>query len=290
MLSAALICAVFMLLRDPAQDRRIAAAVLTAVALTIGVAALLTRQAPAATGGALVVLAFAVLMGLTRRARTAAARQEHAVLAASVDAEREAARARLLEDRHRVARDVHDVLAHSLGGLVLQLDAIEALLEHGRTADAGERVAQARRLAAEGLTEARRAVGALRHGDAATTAAPGIDDLLAAHRALGGVVEVQGSTSLSRLDPTHADAVVRVLQEALSNARRHAPGRPVLVRLEHPQSGIELRVITDGPVRAGAAGFGLIGMRERIDSLADGSTLVAHGSAVGFEVRARIAG
>ena len=78
------------------------------------------------------------------------------------EAEREQQRARLLADRSRAARDIHDVLAHSLGGLVLQLDAVEALLEAGRVDEATRRAGDARALAADGLAEARRAVHALR--------------------------------------------------------------------------------------------------------------------------------
>ena len=78
----------------------------------------------------------------------------------------EKAQIELLAQRQSVARDIHDVLAHSLGGLVIQLDAVEALLESGDVDAARSRVADARALAASGLGEARRAVDALRDPDA----------------------------------------------------------------------------------------------------------------------------
>ncbi|MES2170516.1 MAG: histidine kinase, partial [Actinomycetota bacterium] len=104
----------------------------------------------------------------------------------------EHARAVVQEHRQSVAREIHDVLAHSLGGLVVQLDAVGALLEAGRTGEATARVTDARALAVAGLTEAKRAVEALRE-DLPIEAVdlPGaIDDLVRAHRSLGGETDL----------------------------------------------------------------------------------------------------
>jgi len=249
-----------------------------------------------------------VLIGFSRRQFRVAAERAR-------EAEREQQRAALLADRSRAARDIHDVLAHSLGGLVLQLDAVEALLEAGRVADAAQRAGEARALAADGLAEARRAVHALRDdaaddpaddavGDGAGTddAAPaaepttsadasrpdvairssrpatdpgtGLTGLLDAHRSFGGTVVTHGDTRLSVLDAAHRAAVVQVVREALSNARRHAPGRPVSLSVIRDGDAMDVVVAN----RLAGGGHGLLGMRERFDELGSGATVEAERS------------
>jgi signal transduction histidine kinase len=239
------------------------------------------------TGGGLLL---GVLIGFSRRQfRVAAVRAR--------ETEREQERARMLADRSRAARDIHDVLAHSLGGLVLQLDAVEALLEAGRVEDATRRAGDARALAADGLAEARRAVHALRDEPepepepeveaAASRAAepsrasrpttdpgPGLAALVDAHRSFGGEIVTQGDTSLTDLDAAHRAAVVQVVREALSNARRHAPGRPVSLSVIRDGSAVD--VLVANPLSGG--GHGLLGMRERFQELGSGATVEAERS------------
>ncbi|OII12360.1 sensor histidine kinase [Curtobacterium sp. MCBA15_008] len=240
-------------------------------------------------------LLLGVLIGFSRRQFRVADERAR-------EAEREQQRAELLADRSRAARDIHDVLAHSLGGLVLQLDAVEALLEAGRVEDAAQRAGEARALAADGLAEARRAVHALRDADDADASAPaaepttstdatgpaaairssrpttdheaGLTGLLDAHRSFGGMVVTQGDTTLSALDAAHRAAVVQVVREALSNARRHAPGRAV--SLSVIRDGAAVDVVVANPLAGG--GSGLLGMRERFDELASGATVEAERS------------
>ncbi|WP_439692987.1 sensor histidine kinase [Curtobacterium sp. SP.BCo] len=230
-----------------------------------------------------------VLIGFSRRQFRVAAERAR-------EAEREQQRAELLADRSRAARDVHDVLAHSLGGLVLQLDAVEALLEAGRVEDATKRAQDARTLAADGLAEARRAVHALREdiepeepttrtdamstGEAIRPSRPttdhgaGLTALVDAHRSFGGVIVTQGDETLADLDAAHRAAVVQVVREALSNARRHAPGRPV--SLSVIRDGDAVDVVVANPTTGG--GHGLIGMRERFQELGSGATVEAERS------------
>lgn len=226
-----------------------------------------------------------VLVAFSRRQLRVAREQAH-------EAEREQQRAALLADRARAARDVHDVLAHSLGGLVLQLDAVEALLEAGRTEDAARRAGEARTLAADGLAEARRAVHALRDdrpdpttagGGAEPTRASRLADLLDAHRSFGGTVTTSGDLALPDLDAAHRDAVVLVVREALSNARRHAPGHPV--DLSVVRDGSAVSVTVTNPL--GTDGHGLVGMRERMAELGDGSTVDAGAHDGSFVVAVR---
>jgi len=233
-----------------------------------------------------------VLIGFSRRQFRVAADRAR-------EAEREQQRAELLADRSRAARDIHDVLAHSLGGLVLQLDAVEALLEAGRVEDATTRAGEARVLAADGLAEARRAVHALREdtgpdGDpvpatrtgatdeheAIRSSRPAADDgsgltaLLDAHRSFGGEIVTQGDTTLTVLDAAHRAAVVQVVREALSNARRHAPGRPV--SLSVIRDGDAVDVVVANPLAGG--GHGVLGMRERFAELGSSASVEAERS------------
>lgn len=159
---------------------------------------------------------------------------------------------------------------------MIQLDAVEALLDAGRTTDARARAASARGLAGDGLGEARRAVAALRAPESAgdrvvegTGLVQAVDALAAAHRELGGTIAFAVDGAPRALSGRLAEALERVAQEALSNARRHAPGAPVEVRLTFAPDGIRLRV--ENPLAAASAGasapgggYGLEGMRERV--------------------------
>ena len=273
-------------------------AVVAALAAVVVVAAV---AAAAGTSVALVLgtalgLALGVVIGVSRRQLRVAAEQARVLEEQARQADRDQQRARLLADRARVARDVHDVLAHSLGGLVLQLDAVEALLEAGRVEDARQRATDARALAADGLTEARRAVRALRDdqpGDAAPLGVPGPDAggvaesprasrpagdgiaaLVDAHRSFGGTAVVQGDLDLPDVDEATRAVVVSAVREALSNARRHAPGRPV--SLSVIRDGDAVDVVVANPVAAD--GHGLLGMRERFAELGGDATVEAERS------------
>ena len=252
------------------------------------IVALVVVAATAAASGAPVGLVLgggagpllAAVVGFSRRQfRIAEERTRQAVA--------EQQRAELLADRSRAAREVHDVLAHSLGGLVLQLDAVEALLEAGRVDEATRRAGEARALAATGLADARRAVHALRDDTAPPTLTqPGdLVGLVAAHRSFGGSVTTHGDAALTTVDAAHRRVVVAAVREALSNARRHAPGRRVVLSVDRADSAVHVTVANpldrsgharagaDG--RAGAVGHGLVGMRERFAELDDGSSVTA---------------
>lgn len=264
------------------------------------VAAVLVATTPivaAATGHAVTVegvlslefaVAVAVLAGVNRRqsrARQAAA-AELAERTASMREEQ--AKASTLAARQSLARDMHDVLAHSLGGLVIQLDAVEAQLEAGKTDAALARLGDARSMAASGLAEARRAVEALRaEPDAAasvssTDLAAALIDLVDAHERLGGVIEFEQSGAPRDVPDALATALRRALQESLSNARKHAPGLPVTVRIRWRPGTVELVVSNPVPtatpgdaLAASGGGRGLLGMRERFDELPDGEVTAA---------------
>ncbi|MHC5795692.1 histidine kinase [Lacisediminihabitans sp. FW035] len=252
----------------------------------VGVGAVFSPVEPLALVSMEAGVLVAALVGLSRRQFRLAEHQSLALLEERVSIREQQARAEVLEQRQALARDIHDVLAHSLGALVIQLDAVEALLEAGRTADASTRVHDARRLAVAGLDDARRAVGALRETGTVPSEqlARSVEGLVSAHRELGGTVEfgVNGDPGdLHRIGFGAAEsaALVRALQEGFTNARRHAPGAPVGVTIDWSGEGVHLVVSnpmvfpTPGPsisttqTPAAGGGHGLAGMAERFAAI-----------------------
>lgn len=151
-------------------------------------------------------------------------------------------RADVLDERTRIAREIHDVLAHSLGGLGIQIQAARAVLtDSGDVDKALDLLATARRLASDGLTESRRALHALR-SDALT-----LDDelrhLADKHGGLHRATVAFGVEGTPRALPAAASpALLRVAQEAMVNAAKHAPHQPVDLRLEYAQDRVRLTV------------------------------------------------
>ncbi|MQY28619.1 sensor histidine kinase [Nocardia aurantia] len=257
----------FALLEEPVA----VGAVISALAMFCsGVSELVSGDEPrsllAVISGALVM----GLMGWTRRQSRISAGQNRLLVEQNRVIRAERDRAAALAERGRIARDMHDVLAHTLGGLVLQLDAADALLEAGEVDRAAERVRASHRLAVSGLADARQVVGALR--------AEGVDlgaelqRLADDHRSGGGRVELRADADLRGLDEQTAVAVSRAVQEALTNARKHAPGQVVSIDLR--TSATELGVVVTNSLthRLGAlaysgSGAGLLGMTERIRAL-----------------------
>jgi signal transduction histidine kinase len=195
--------------------------------------------------------------------------------------------ATLLAERQRVAREMHDVLAHSLSGLLLHVESARLLAEHD-PADPRLLVAldRANQLAHSGLDEARQAIGMLR------------DDELPGARSLSTVVdgfqadtgipcEFEVSGTERPIGPSVGLAVYRVGQEALTNIRKHASPQRVRVHLDYAPHGVRLTVEdiglpSDRVATVEGGGYGLSGMRERAELL-DGH-LTAHATGTGFEV------
>jgi signal transduction histidine kinase len=195
-----------------------------------------------------------------------------------------------LAERANAAREIHDILAHSLGALVLQLDAVDALLSRD-PADLGKTrslVGRARLLAVEGLTEARRAVGTLRQDPL-----PIVDTLRQLIDTTGtGTLEVTGPPRALPNDVSLA--VHRTAQEGLTNAAKHAAGSTPLVRLRFDPEQVVLTVTDGGPAAGHSAtaiasiggGYGVEGLRERARLL--GGTLTAGQAGRGWEVVLRV--
>ncbi|WP_433305467.1 sensor histidine kinase [Actinoplanes sp. CA-030573] len=280
---------ILVLTGTPAIPIRVAGAAIAGSALLIGAGAL---AAPADRGVLISeasLLLIVALGGLSRRQYRISQAQAHALLEERLAVEQERAQVAALTERSRIARDLHDVLAHSLGGLVIQLEAVDALLESGRAADARDRVRSARKLAVSGLHEAKQAVSALREPDEPLSEV--VAALAETHRALGAQVAVRGDADRGRLDAAGRVAVRRAVQELLTNARRHAPGAPATLDLDWDDDMLTITAATPAgsrpPGSSPGGGHGLAGMRERITG-AGGTMSVREGPP--FEVVLRLPG
>jgi signal transduction histidine kinase len=206
---------------------------------------------------------FGLMAGLIRRQNTILADEARLT-------REEQARSAALAERARIAREIHDVLAHSLAALTVQLETADALLEGGRAEQARGSVIRAGQLAREGLAETRRAIGALR-GETLP-----LPELLAglaggyrADLAAPAVVRVDGEPA--QLSSDTGLAIYRTAQEAMTNIRKHAPGAPVELTLRYGPDSVELAVAngappsSDRPLAGSGGGYGLTGLRERAE-------------------------
>jgi signal transduction histidine kinase len=204
-----------------------------------------------------------------------------------------------LAERARIARDLHDVLAHSLAAVSVNLQAAEGLLssdtlpqDNPELIKAIECVNRAGSLTRDGLAAAKRAVLALRDDEVP------LPDQLASlagqfRTADDPAVDLEVSGEARPIPPAASVAAYRTAQEALTNARKHAPGQPVTVRLGYDPDQITLSVVNpipsehaERPLADTGGGFGLVGLRERA-ALA-GGTFEAGPDGRTWQVRLRI--
>lgn len=196
-------------------------------------------------------------------------------------------------ERNRIAAEMHDALGHRLSLLAATAGAVEYRPDApaGQLAEAAGRV---RTGAAESLEDLRRLVRLLRDGPDRLAPPPTLADvggLVDAARSVGTVVTYDQPPSPHTGDepaPPVATAVYRVVQEGLTNARRHAPGAAVQVTVAIGAGAVVVTVVDDGHAPADHAepGIGLVGLRERVELL--GGTLSASQASTGFTLAARI--
>ena len=261
----------------------VAIAALGVASTAVGVVT--TGHDPATIGGATSGAAAGIAIGVVRRQQQL--RAEHATeLALAVQrTEVEHTRAEMLAERNRLAREVHDVLAHTLSALSVQMEALDSLVEDGADKQAvHEAVQRSRSLVVSGLQETRQAVHALRDEPVAAA-----DQVAALAKQAGAEFEVHGQART--LSSAQGLALVRVAQEALTNARKHATGSAIIVRLDFTDSAVRLTADNDGTGNSSTlahtgAGFGLRGMRERIELVGGHVTAGPHGT--GWRVQAEI--
>jgi signal transduction histidine kinase len=239
--------------------------------------------APAAT---------AIVLGSAQRARREAARRAASQRAIADTLLEHAARG----ERARIARELHDVVAHHISMISVQAETAR-LATPGMPPEGEKRLLAIGDTARAALTEMRRLLGVLRE-DAGTEPTrrpqPGLEQLnelideARDHSATSTRLIVHGR--VVPLDPGIGLTAYRIVQEALTNARRHAPGAAVDVELDYTDAALRLRVRDNGPgprepAPAGAAGHGLLGMRERA-AMVGGTLTVGPAPAGGFLVEA----
>ncbi|MGY0017568.1 sensor histidine kinase [Streptomyces sp. YJ-C3] len=263
-----------------------------------GVAAYSSTTASAATAFVVVAVLGMMVRGLSETRTRLVAQEE-------ITAE-ERARRTVLEERSRIARELHDVVAHHMSVISIQAQVAPHLVKDPPD-ELKENLEGIRRSALEALTELRRVLGVLRadpaedpadETDPGTAAAPQLpqptldrlDTLVAGTRAAGLTVTTLETGERRALPPGVELSAYRIVQEALSNALRHAPGATVEVGIDHGPDGVRVRVTNtapQGPVPdSPGAGHGLLGMRERAAML--GGTLQAGPvpETGGYEIRA----
>jgi signal transduction histidine kinase len=194
----------------------------------------------------------------------------------------EEARRRVDEERMRIARELHDVVSHSIGVISVQA-GVAAHLLHRRPDKAAAAVAAIRQASDEALGELHAMLGVLRDRDdgrAPLAPAPGLaqlDSLVAQASGAGIKVEVAVEGEPRRLPPAVDLACYRVVQESLTNVVRHAGASSAAVTVTHHRGGVVVEVTDDGrgpdAPGTGGAGQGIAGMRERAHAL--GGTLEA---------------
>jgi signal transduction histidine kinase len=178
----------------------------------------------------------------------------------------------VMAERNRVVRDVHDTLAHAFTGVIVQLEAADDASSRGLQAEAGAHIARAEAMARGGLQEARRSVMALR-----PQALEG-NDLSAALREM--VTGLTDGTSVNsefaqggvarELPPPWDENLLRIGQEALTNAIRHGHARRIVMELDFSADSVLLRLKDDGPgfdANSAFDGLGLAGIRARVSSM-----------------------
>ncbi|MFI5915547.1 sensor histidine kinase [Dactylosporangium sp. NPDC051541] len=208
--------------------------------------------------------------------------------ASRAEQDREAeARRRITEERLRIARDLHDAVGHQLALITVQAGVAAHLLE-GQPARAREALSNVRSAGRTALSELTETIGLLRRpGDPLVPVEPlpgltGLPELLVSHRSAGQSITIASTAERALPAPVDLTAY-RVVQEALTNACKHAPAAPVQVSLDYEPAALRIRVSNAAPptpasasaaatlaaASAGRAGLGLglVGMRERVVAL-----------------------
>ncbi|MEU4405955.1 histidine kinase [Streptosporangium sp. NPDC023963] len=200
-----------------------------------------------------------------------------------------------LEERARIARELHDVVAHHMSVIAIQAEAVP-LQAAGDARRLEEGLREIRALSLAAMTEMRRVLGVLREGDglADTTPQPGLgrlEELVDTARSAGLVVTLKLIGDLAGLPTAVSLSAYRIAQESLSNAMRHAPGSTVSLKVARYGAELHVQVTNstghrspEEPGHTGHMGHGLIGMRERVSVL--GGKLWVGPTGTGFAVTA----
>jgi signal transduction histidine kinase len=201
--------------------------------------------------------------------------------------------AAIAEERARIARELHDVVAHSISVMVVQARGGRRVLQSD-PADANEAFAVIERTGHQALEEMRRLLGMLRRSDEELTLAPQpslkeLERLVEQVRAAGLPVQVAIEGEARELPPGVDLSAYRIVQEALTNALRHAGPARARVVVRYRPDDLELEIADDGPSTddASGPGYGLVGMRERV-SVYGGELQAGRRPEGGYALRVRL--
>lgn len=231
------------------------------------------------------------LLGVTVRHIRSEARQE--VTAQQTVTAHERSRRTLLEERTTIARELHDVVAHHMSVVAIQAEAAPYRVENPPP-ELEKAFVTIRENAVAALTELRRVLGVVRAEDYEAPDAPqptlaDLDALLANVREAGLTVDKAMTGAVRELPQGVELSAYRIVQEALSNTLRHAPGASARVEVGYVIGGLGLRIVNDPPPRTAllkpspGAGHGITGMRERV-SMLNGEMTAAPTAEGGYEV------
>jgi signal transduction histidine kinase/ligand-binding sensor domain-containing protein len=173
----------------------------------------------------------------------------------------------VLQERNRIAREIHDTLAQDLVGVSLQLETAVQMLSSADVAGAAEQINQTRVLVREGLKDARQSIWELRANTAEDTLPTRLSRLIERAAGTGIVAEISISGAYRALNAKLESELLRIAQEALTNVIRHAAASTVLLKLEYSTHTVTLSIDDDGagfePSGVQGEHYGVQGMRER---------------------------
>ena len=203
-----------------------------------------------------------------------------------------AVRAAASTERRRIARELHDIVAHSVSVMIIQAGAARQVLEQ-KPAEARQSLLAAEASGREALAELRRLLGVMETSgdDPPHEPQPGLDaieTLIERVRTAGLSADLRIEGARAFVPPGVDVAAFRVVQEALTNALRYAGGAPTRVIVRYAPHAIELEIVDEGKVASPSDGIGrgLVGMRERV-AMYGGTLEIGARSGEGFVVRAR---
>ena len=276
---------------------------LAALALTVAIATPLSaatadtpgRETPAWFGAIIVAVLSVGIWGLGAYAQTQR-RYRHELQERAASAEREQeqlARIAVHEERAAIARELHDIVAHSVSVMLVGVRGARDVLRTSPE-DAEETLARVERSGEQSLVELRRILALLREPEQRAESRPQpslveLTELVASYRAAGLPVRLEVIGETTPLPGGVELSVYRIVQEALTNALKHSGATSVTVTLAFRDAHLELEVVDDGASTPGAAttGQGLIGMRERV-ALLGGELETGQRGGGGFRVAARL--
>lgn len=283
---ALFVCSVVMGYSVPLRDAAVTYAAM------IGITVVLQILSGGFTGSFVVtawlsLIMVAIGLGIKQLKTSEARAEQHAQIS-----EQERERREILQEKAKVARELHDVVAHHMSVIAVQAASAEYRIE-GLSEEARKEFTEISEQSRSSLAELRRILGVLRGEDDGLQLAPqpGIEDLprVIEHVARAGTQVELSSNDLTGLGQAVSIATYRIVQEALSNVVRHAPGSAARVTIDRTLSAIEI-VVTNAPPAGHAqpmpgSGHGVRGMRERASALG-GTLSTGHTGDGGYEVRA----